>query len=310
MDITLEEEVVAAKVISTNAENRDRKALDRARTNRSHLEHSNEAESLRGHPIQARTVAGTSIGQLIENQRDGASKAVKIEIIPSPNPNDEESVTGVLVQGQAPGRRAGHTATAVNRKIYVFGGSCGSEYLNDFFTLDTDPPPLVNVSEPTSLQLFEQTLCSFYNNDEFSDVTFVVEGQKIFGHKIVLSVVSDFFRAMFTTGFKESETGAEIEIPNCSFRAFVAMMEYIYTGKTLNIDLSSDRGAAISQIVDLLELADQFFLGHLKQSCEKMLQPAVNDETVEHLLKAARKGNAAQLLSVCEHYLRNRVAHG
>lgn len=43
----------------------------------------------------------------------------------SPNPNDEDSVPTVVVHGQGPGRRAGHTATAVNRKVYVFGGSCG-----------------------------------------------------------------------------------------------------------------------------------------------------------------------------------------
>ena len=51
----------------------------------------------------------------------------------SPNPNDEDTVPAVLVQGRGPGRRAGHTATAVNRKIYIFGGSCGSDYLNDFW---------------------------------------------------------------------------------------------------------------------------------------------------------------------------------
>lgn len=51
----------------------------------------------------------------------------------SPNPNDEDVVPTVLVQGRGPGRRAGHTATAVNRKIYIFGGSCGSDYLNDFW---------------------------------------------------------------------------------------------------------------------------------------------------------------------------------
>ena len=50
-----------------------------------------------------------------------------------PNPNDEDTVPAVLIQGRGPGRRAGHTATAVNRKIYIFGGSCGSDYLNDFW---------------------------------------------------------------------------------------------------------------------------------------------------------------------------------
>ena len=44
----------------------------------------------------------------------------------SPNPNDEDTVPTVLIHGRGPGRRAGHTATAVNRKIYVFGGSCGT----------------------------------------------------------------------------------------------------------------------------------------------------------------------------------------
>ena len=43
----------------------------------------------------------------------------------SPNPNDEDTVPTVLMHGRGPGRRAGHTATAVNRKIYIFGGSCG-----------------------------------------------------------------------------------------------------------------------------------------------------------------------------------------
>lgn len=43
----------------------------------------------------------------------------------SPNPNDEDSVPTVVVHGQGPGRRAGHTATVVHRKVYVFGGSCG-----------------------------------------------------------------------------------------------------------------------------------------------------------------------------------------
>lgn len=42
-----------------------------------------------------------------------------------PNPNDEDTVPTVWLYGRGPGRRAGHTATAVNGKIYVFGGSCG-----------------------------------------------------------------------------------------------------------------------------------------------------------------------------------------
>jgi hypothetical protein len=51
----------------------------------------------------------------------------------SPNPNDQDTVESVRVYGRGPGRRAGHTATAViQRKIFVFGGSCESDYLLDF----------------------------------------------------------------------------------------------------------------------------------------------------------------------------------
>jgi leucine-zipper-like transcriptional regulator 1 len=239
----------------------------------------------------------------------------------SPNPNDEDTVPTVLVHGHGPGRRAGHTATAVNRHIYIFGGSCGSDYLNDFFVLDTDPPLQTFVTEPTSLQLFERRLRHFFNDEEFADVTFIVQGQKVFGHKMVLSIVSECFRAMFTTGFRESEE-MEIEIPDCSYAAFVAVMEYIYTGSLPNglLDIAHNntnnqnitdhphlyRDRNLVRVVEILELADRFFLDHLKQICESKLQHAVNGETVEYLLPVAQKTNASQLLSICEHLLRNR----
>ena len=220
------------------------------------------------------------------------------------NPNDEDVVPSVLLDGRGPGRRAGHTATAVNRKIYIFGGSCGSDYLNDFFVLDTDPPPHALVSEPTSLQLLDRRLRHFFNDEEFSDVTFVVQGQKVYGHKMVLSIVSDIFRAMFTTGFRESDA-MEIEIPDCSHAAFVAVMEYVYTGSLPKIDFSS-LDDQLARVVELLQLSDRFFLDHLKQICETMLQPLVNAETVEFLLGVAQKTNATQLQSICEHFARNR----
>lgn len=223
---------------------------------------------------------------------------------PSPaNPNDELSVPAVEVHGPGPGRRAGHTATAVNQKIYVFGGSCGSEYLNDFYVLDTDPPPRVQVTDPTSLHLIERRLRHFFNDAEFSDVTFLVQGQPVYGHKMVLSIVSDPFRAMFTSGFRESES-MEIEIPDCSYKAFLAVMEYIYTGARPMMVV--DREANLNHIVDILELADRFFLDNLKQVCEKLLENAVNGETSDYLLQVAHKTNAIQLQAVCEHFDRNR----
>ena len=142
----------------------------------------------------------------------------------SANPNDEEMLPSVLVTGKPPGKRAGHTATAVGRHMYVFGGSCGTDYLSDLFVLDTDPPPLMKLTESSCPELVKRRLKHFFNNDEFSDVTFLVEGREVHGHKLILSTVSDCFRAMFMTGFKESGSGCtQIEVScfiKCTF-AFI-----------------------------------------------------------------------------------------
>ena len=223
----------------------------------------------------------------------------------SANPNDEDMVPSVYVTGKPPGRRAGHTSTAVGRHIFIFGGSCGTDYLNDFFVLDTDPPPMMRVTEPPSPQLYASRLRHFCNDEEFSDVTFLVEGRKVYGHKLVLSTVSDCFRAMFMTGFRESGSDkTEIEIPNTTYNSFVCMMEYIYTGKgPTSIDVFNSE--SIDQAISLLELADQFFLYNLKQIIEGLLQPAVNGETYTFLCQVAQKTNANQLESYCRYFERN-----
>ena len=143
-----------------------------------------------------------------------------------------------------------------------------------------------------------------------------MEGRRLYGHKLVLSLVSDCFRAMFTTkygtgtGFREASSDcSEIEIPNCTYDTFVTMMEYIYTGHipktSIDSVISGDEGQSIERAVELLELADQFFLEHLKQLCERMLKPAITADTVDYFLQISQKTNARQLEAVCRHFERN-----
>jgi len=226
----------------------------------------------------------------------------------SANPNDEEILPSVMVTGKLPGKRAGHTATAVGRHIYVFGGSCGTDYLSDLFVLDTDPPPLMKLTESSCPELVSRRLKHFFNNEEFSDVTFLVEGREVHGHKLILSTVSDCFRAMFMAGFKESGSGCtQIEIPNCTYSSFLTMMEYIYTGRAPELDVfSSEAGSGMDFVISLLELADQFFLYSLKQICEKAMCECVNSHSYPFLLQIAQKTNASQLESYCRYFERNQ----
>lgn len=141
-----------------------------------------------------------------------------------------------------PNARAGHSMTLVDCKLYIIGGSYGQEYLKDIYILDTDPCPNFQQDEdedgksaPT--KRLHVGLFSMLNNPEFSDVTFVIEGKPFYGHKIMISQLSEKFKAMFqqganpsglegsgiTTGdnmqFKESKQ-AKIEINNISYAVF------------------------------------------------------------------------------------------
>lgn len=222
----------------------------------------------------------------------------------------------------------------------------------------------------------------------------LVEGRVVYAHKVILSLLSERFRGMFTAGFREANQ-REIALPDIRYVVFLKMMEYLYTGHAVEgvthsasspsshrertgllltghhakaspqqrarwssyhpsdeqdiraarmglayvddedvecgVDESDDEsdgvgeqgadresdddndegdfvGAAddLDTTLDLLVLADQFMLDHLKQICERALQYSVTDETVEYILDAADRSNALQLKAVCMHFLRNQ----
>ncbi|GLD92569.1 hypothetical protein PINS_up001128 [Pythium insidiosum] len=281
----------------------------------------------------------------------------------------------IVVVGAGPGRRAGHTCSVLeDRKLFVFGGSYGNEYLNDLHLLDTDPPPRATItctSSPT--QMLQHALRDYVNCETFSDVSFLVEGRVVYGHKMVLSLLSERFRGMFTGGFRESQQ-REIVIPEIRYSVFLRMLEYLYTGEftigastntqvntgaiaeslssygrgcrppydegpsmeedvfdslhpqqdggsELPLERRSARGEGpvdsigsraflpsddeVEILLELLVVADQFMLDHLKQLCERALQHAVTSSNVGDVLTAATQANAVQLKAICLHFLRN-----
>ena len=223
------------------------------------------------------------------------------------NPNaffDYNDDKNVLIQGNGPGHRAGHTTTVVDeRRLFVFGGSYGTEYLNDFFILDTDPPPLVEVIQPSSMSLLSRSLGRFCNDEEFSDVEFLVEGRVIHAHRVILSMLSERFRAMFSSGFIES-TQKQIRLDDIRYTTFMAMLEYLYSGKGPEIEHNDDNSSLL-KIIELLRLSDQFMLDHLKQLCECRLQSAVSELNVDSILEHGAMFNADQLVQYCRHFKRN-----
>ncbi len=67
------------------------------------------------------------------------------------------------------------------------------------------------------------------NHPHLSDVTFIVENKPFYGHKIILSLLSEYFRHMFSSCMKEKEV-SQIELPYISYPVFASIMQYLYTG--------------------------------------------------------------------------------
>ncbi|CAH0480616.1 unnamed protein product [Peronospora belbahrii] len=135
----------------------------------------------------------------------------------------------LYVVGRGPGRRAGHTCTVVDRMLVIFGGSCGANYLNDCFTLDTDPPPRASVSLPSPVRMLRHALAQYVDCEEFADISFLVEGRVVYAHKIILSALCARFRGMFSSGFREARE-SQVVITEMRYEIFLLLLEYLYTG--------------------------------------------------------------------------------
>ena len=89
------------------------------------------------------------------------------------------------------------------------------------------------------------------------DVCFVVEEERVPAHRFHLSARCEYFRSMFSAGYKEGD-GSEIHIEGTSITAFKALLKYLYTD-----DLEVDDEV----LFDLAKLCDQYQVERLHNHC-------------------------------------------
>ena len=126
----------------------------------------------------------------------------------------------------------------------------------------------------------------YVNNQQMSDVTFLVDGREFHAHRIALCASSDAFQAMFSSGYREQNSASKIEIPNILWPVFEAMMKCIYTG---TVDVTPD----IAE--DLLMAADQYLLDGLKRLCENAISQGLTVENLAGVFDLSEAFHAPQL---------------
>eukprot|EP00747_Dinoflagellata_sp_TGD_P182727 gnl/TRDRNA2_/TRDRNA2_37083_c0_seq1.p1 gnl/TRDRNA2_/TRDRNA2_37083_c0~~gnl/TRDRNA2_/TRDRNA2_37083_c0_seq1.p1 ORF type:complete len:288 (+),score=51.56 gnl/TRDRNA2_/TRDRNA2_37083_c0_seq1:1-864(+) len=208
----------------------------------------------------------------------------------------------------APERRAGHIAVVVDRRLFIGGGACGTQYYGKgkWYILDTDAPPAMQMtSPPLCAESVREVMSEYLNQKQFSDVTFVVEGRRIYAHRILLTLFSDYFRRAFACGMRETYE-PEIVIEASSYDTFYALLEFLYTGK---LRLHQAQLSDVCFLMGLLRASDQFCVDAVKHMCEEHLIGLVDLENVDSFMNEAERFQANQLKLHCEWFKRQHHFH-
>lgn len=123
------------------------------------------------------------------------------------------------------------------------------------------------------------------NDQQYTDVTLIVEGQTIKAHKAVLSARSPVFAAMFSSEMLEQRQN-QVIIPDMEFKVAQHLLQFIYAGKTQIAPTMADA---------LLVAADKYGLMRLKVQCEEAISGATAVSTATKTLVFADRTNAEHL---------------
>lgn len=150
-----------------------------------------------------------------------------------------------------------------------------------------DPIATVRSSQLTSSYLGDMR--QLIDDPEFSDVTFIIEGRAVHSHRAILATRSDHFRAMFTSGMRESREH-EITLQHMRVPVFLALLEYIYVD-AVNV------GAEMA--LELFAAADLYTLDRLKGLCEIVVQKNIDVENAAVLFQSADELHSSRLREIC-----------
>jgi hypothetical protein len=188
-----------------------------------------------------------------------------------------------------PRHRFCHVAVVYNDSMYVFGGYDGADRLNDFVKFDFSVYDLSFEVPPSSII---QDFRSMINNSTLSDVTFIVENQSVFAHKLLLTRCS-YFEALFLGHMKESSLDT-IHLEQVRYPIFLMILEYLYTD---HVRIS------LNDAMELFEAADLFCIPRLKTMCEKRMLQSITIDNAAAIFHAADMHSAAALREKAKKYI-------
>lgn len=159
-------------------------------------------------------------------------------------------------------------------------------------------PPIPELKSTLSAQLDPH----FLNNQEMSDVTFLVEGKPFYAHRVLLITASDKFRTLLAQKPSDGSQNKEVEISDVKYNIFQMMMSYLYCGGTEVLKTS------VSDVLELLSAASLFQLGSLQRQCELVCSQNINLDNAVSIYRTAKAHGAVELCAYCEGFFLQHMA--
>jgi len=192
-----------------------------------------------------------------------------------------------------PSPRCAHVCVVHASSLYVFGGYDGRRYFDDCFEFRLEAPSSASVLGLSG------DLENMLNNEQFSDIAFVVEGRTVHAHKFILFARCEYFRRMFTSGYKES-TDTVVRIEDVAYDVFMQVLAFLYTGQ------ARDLPPALA--IDVMGIANLYGIEPLKRICADTAGRALNIENAASVLAAAESYQVAHLRSTCLSFMVSHFA--
>jgi len=135
--------------------------------------------------------------------------------------------------------------------------------------------------------------CKMFNNSFLSDVTFIVEGKPLYGHKAILASRCEYFASFYSSGMKDA-LEKEVVVSNYSYKAFRELLHFIYTDEC-------QVGAHLA--AELISAAEFYRLVRLKALMELILSKSIDVDNACPILEIAHCYGAGQLKQVAFEFI-------
>lgn len=135
----------------------------------------------------------------------------------------------------------------------------------------------------------------FLKSPDLSDMHFLVEGERIPAHRVIVASRSSHFNSSLQSGMRETTEG-EVVLSDVSLGCFNLLLEYFYGG----VDLAN---AEIDHVTELLQVCEEYNLPSLKAMCGELLRTHVDVENAASLLSIADSAQAASLKNIVLEYI-------